>query len=163
MSYKAFIGIGSNLGVPAENCQKAIRLIRATPDIDVEAQSSLYKSEPVGNKDQNWFVNAVVAIKTSLSPEALLEAILIIEKKFGRKRRKKWGPRIIDLDLLLYEDQVRNTNDLTLPHPEISNRRFVLLPFSEIAGDYLHPQENKSIQDLLRELPPTPQVKIISG
>ena len=163
MSYKAFIGIGSNLGVPAENCQKAIRLIRATPDIDVEAQSSLYKSEPVGNKDQNWFINAVVAIKTSLSPEALLEAILTIEKNFGRERRKKWGPRIIDLDLLVYEDQVRNTNDLTLPHPEMSSRRFVLLPFSEIAGDYLHPQENKSIQDLLRELPPIPQVKIISG
>ena len=163
MTYKAFIGIGSNLGVPAENCEKAIRLLRATPDIDVETQSSLYESEPVGNTDQNWFVNAVVAIKTSLSPEALLESILKIEKNLGRERREKWGPRIIDLDLLVYEDRVSNANDLTLPHPEMSNRRFVLLPFSEIAGDYLHPVENKSIQDLLRELPPNPQVKIISG
>ena len=162
MTYKAFIGIGSNLGVPAKNCEKAIRLLRAAPDIEVTTQSSLYESEPVGNTDQKWFVNAVVAIKTSLSPEALLESILKIEKSLGRERREKWGPRIIDLDLLVYEYRVSYTKDLTLPHPEMSNRRFVLLPFSEIDGNYIHPVENKSIQDLLRELPQKPQVKIIS-
>lgn len=161
MKYKAFIGIGSNLGVPAENCEKAIRLLKATTEIEVVAQSCLYESEPVGKTDQNWFVNAVVAIKTALTPEALLVAVLAIEKDLGRERREKWGPRIIDLDLLAYEDQVTSSNDLTLPHPEMTKRRFVLLPLSEFAGDYLHPVENKTIHDLLQELPQIPQVKKI--
>ena len=161
MKYKAFIGIGSNLGVPAENCEKAIRLLKATADIEVVAQSSLYESEPVGKTDQNWFVNAVVAIRTALTPEALLVAVLAIEKGLGRERREKWGPRIIDLDLLAYEDHVTSSNDLTLPHPEMTKRRFVLLPLSEFAGDYLHPVENKTIHDLLQELPQIPQVKKI--
>jgi 2-amino-4-hydroxy-6-hydroxymethyldihydropteridine diphosphokinase len=162
MTYKAFIGIGSNLGVPAENCEKAIRLLKATAEIEVVAQSSLYESEPVGKTDQNWFVNAVVAIRTSLTPEALLDTVLKIEKDLGRERREKWGPRIIDLDLLAYENHVTSSIDLTLPHPEMTKRRFVLLPFSEFAGDYLHPLENKTIYDLLQELPQTPQVKKIS-
>lgn len=162
MKYKAFIGIGSNLGVPTENCEKAIRLLTANTEIEVVAQSCLYESEPVGKTDQNWFVNAVVAIKTSLTPEALLDAVLTIEKELGRERREKWGPRIIDLDLLSYENHVASSIDLTLPHPEMTKRRFVLLPLSEFAGDYLHPVENKTILDLLQELPENPQVKKIS-
>jgi 2-amino-4-hydroxy-6-hydroxymethyldihydropteridine diphosphokinase len=162
MRYKAFIGIGSNIGVPAENCQKAIRLLKATAEIKVVAQSSLYESEPVGKTDQNWFVNSVVSIKTSLTPEALLNSVLKIEKVLGRERREKWGPRVIDLDLLAYENYVTSTIDLTLPHPEMTKRRFVLLPLSEFAGDYLHPVENKTIYKLLQELPQTPQVKKIS-
>lgn len=161
MKYNAFIGIGSNLGVPAENCEKAIHLLKATAEIEVVAQSSLYESEPVGKTDQNWFVNAVVAIKTSITPEALLNVVLTIEKDLGRERREKWGPRIIDLDLLAYEDHVSSSIDLTLPHPEMTKRRFVLLPLSEFAGDYLHPVENKTIHKLLQELPQTPQVKKI--
>lgn len=159
MKYNAFIGIGSNLGNPAENCEEAIRLLNAEPEVEVAARSCLYESEPVGKTDQNWFINAAVSIKTSLTPEALLETILKIEKVFGRKRREKWGPRIIDLDLLVYEDRVINSNNLTLPHPEMAKRRFVLLPLSEFAGDYLHPVENKTIHDLLKELPESPQVR----
>ena len=162
MSYKAFIGIGSNLGVPVENCEKAIRLLAATPKIEVVTQSCLYESEPVGKVDQNWFVNAVVAIRTSLTPESLLKTILTIEKDFGRERREKWGPRIIDLDLLMYEDLVSRSNHLTIPHPEMTKRRFVLLPLSEFAGEILHPLENKTILDLLEVLPQTPQVNKIS-
>jgi 2-amino-4-hydroxy-6-hydroxymethyldihydropteridine diphosphokinase len=162
MRYKAFIGIGSNLGVPAENCEQAIRLLKATAEIEVVAQSCLYESEPVGKVDQSWFVNAVVAIRTSLTPEALLDAVLEIEKDLGRERREKWGPRIIDLDLLAYEDYVTSSTGLTLPHPEMTKRRFVLLPLSEIAGDFTHPVENKTILDLLQELPENPQVKKIS-
>jgi 2-amino-4-hydroxy-6-hydroxymethyldihydropteridine diphosphokinase len=162
VKYKAFIGIGSNLGVPAENCEKAIRLIKASAEIEVVAQSCLYESEPVGNLDQSWFVNAAVAIRTSLTPEALLVSVLTIENDFGRERREKWGPRIIDLDLLAYEDHVSNSINLTIPHPEMTKRRFVLLPLSEFAGDYLHPVENKTINDLLQELPPSPQVKKMS-
>ncbi|MBC8288492.1 MAG: 2-amino-4-hydroxy-6-hydroxymethyldihydropteridine diphosphokinase [Nitrospinae bacterium] len=162
MHYKVFIGVGSNSGVPAENCEMAIRLLNATLEIEVIAQSSLYESEPVGKTDQNWFVNAAVAIKTSLAPETLLDAVLKIEKDLGRERREKWGPRIIDLDLLVYEDRVVNSTTLTLPHPEMTKRRFVLLPLSEFAGDYLHPIENKTIHDLLKELPENPQVRKIS-
>ena len=161
MQYKAFIGIGSNLGTPAENCEKAIRLLHAPPEIEVVARSSLYESEPVGEIEQNWFVNATVAIKTSLTPEALLNTIFKIEKVLGRERREKWGPRIIDLDLLAYGDRVIHSTALTLPHPEMAKRRFVLLPLSEFAGDYMHPVENKTIHTLLKELPESPQVRKI--
>ena len=159
MQYKAFIGIGSNLGIPAENCEQAIRLLHTPPGIEVIARSSLYESEPVGKIEQNWFVNTAVAIRTSLSPESLLNTIFKIEKDLGRERREKWGPRIIDLDILAYEDRVIHTTALTLPHPEMTKRRFVLLPLSEFAGDYMHPVENKTIHTLLQELPESPQVK----
>lgn len=159
MKYKAFIGIGSNLGVPAENCEKAIRLLSASSGIEVVARSSLYESEPLGNTDQNWFVNTTVSIQTSLAPELLLDAVFEIEKTLGRERREKWGPRIIDLDLLTYENRVLHSEALTLPHPEMTKRRFVLLPLSEFAGDYLHPIENKTIDSLLKELPENPQVR----
>jgi len=161
MQYKAFIGIGSNLGTPAENCEQAIRLLHIPPEIEVVARSSLYESEPVGKIEQNWFVNTTVAIKTSLGPEALLNAIFKIERDLGRKRRKKWGPRIIDLDLLAYGDRVIHSTALTVPHPEMAKRRFVLLPLSEFAGDYMHPVENKTIHTLLKELPESPQVRKI--
>jgi 2-amino-4-hydroxy-6-hydroxymethyldihydropteridine diphosphokinase len=161
MQYKAFIGIGSNLGTPAENCEQAIRLLHNPPGIEVVARSSLYESEPVGKIEQNWFVNTAVAIRTSLSPESLLNTIFKIEKDLGRERREKWGPRIIDLDILAYEDRVIQSTALTLPHPEMTKRRFVLLPLSEFAGDYMHPVENKTIHTLLKELPESPQVKKI--
>ena len=163
MKYKAFIGIGSNLGTPAENCEKAICLLHALPEIEVVSRSSLYKSEPIGKIEQNWFVNATVAIKTSLGPESLLNAIFKIEKGLGRERREKWGPRIIDLDLLTYENRVIHSTALTLPHPELAKRRFVLLPLSEFAGDYMHPVENKTIHTLLKELPEKSQVIKISS
>ena len=163
MKYKAFIGIGSNLGIPAENCEKAIRLLHAPPEIEVVARSSLYESEPVGKIEQNWFVNATVAINTSLAPEVLLKNLLKIEKDLGRERREKWGPRIIDLDLLTYEDCVIQSTSLIIPHPEMANRHFVLLPLSEFAGDYMHPVENKTIRSLLKELPQSPQVRKISS
>jgi 2-amino-4-hydroxy-6-hydroxymethyldihydropteridine diphosphokinase len=162
MKYKVFVGIGSNLGASAENCEKAICLLQATPKIEIINRSSLYESEPVGKINQNWFVNATVAIKTSLDPKPLLGEFFKIENDFGRERREKWGPRIIDLDMLVYESYVINTTSLILPHPQMTKRRFVLLPLSEIAGDYLHPIEKKTINDLLKELPENPQVKKIS-
>ncbi len=159
MKHTAFIGVGSNLGTPSENCEKAIRLLHTQSDIEVVARSSLYESEPVGDVDQNWFINAAVAVKTSLEPVALLNILLNIEKKMGRERREKWGPRIIDLDLLAYGNWVVHSDSLTLPHPEMTKRRFVLLPLSEFAGDYTHPVKNKTIHALLKELPESPQVR----
>ncbi|MBT3510558.1 MAG: 2-amino-4-hydroxy-6-hydroxymethyldihydropteridine diphosphokinase [Nitrospina sp.] len=163
MKHKAFIGIGSNLGTPAGNCEKAIDLLNAALEIEVVHRSSLYESEPVGEIKQNWFVNTAVAIKTSLAPDELLNTVLKIEKNMGRERREKWGPRIIDLDLLAYESSVINSVTLTLPHPEMLKRRFVLLPLCEFAGDYMHPVENKSIHALLKMLPENPQVRKISS
>ena len=163
MKYNVFVGIGSNLGIPTENCEEAIRLLNNSPKIKISYRSSLYESEPVGKTPQNWFINAVVAIKTSLDPERLLSEFFKIENNLGRKRREKWGPRIIDLDMLVYENYVIKSTTLTLPHPEMTKRRFVLLPLSEFAGDYLHPIENKTIYDLLKELPDNPQVRKISS
>ncbi|HIK57485.1 MAG TPA: 2-amino-4-hydroxy-6-hydroxymethyldihydropteridine diphosphokinase [Nitrospinaceae bacterium] len=161
MQYKAFIGIGANLGSPVENCEKAIGLLHDRPEIKIVSRSNLYNSEPVGEIEQNWFVNTTVAIKTILSPEELLSEVLKIEKKMGRIRRQKGGPRIIDIDILAYEDHVCHSPSLTLPHPEMTKRKFVLLPLSEIAGDYIHPVVNKTIFDLLKELPESSQVKKI--
>jgi 2-amino-4-hydroxy-6-hydroxymethyldihydropteridine diphosphokinase len=161
MKYKVFIGVGSNIGLRNENCEEAIRLLNKAQKIEIIERSSLYESEPVGKTNQNWFVNAAVAIKTSLTPETLLESVFKIEKFLGRERHEKWGPRIIDLDLLIYENYVINSTTLKIPHPEMTKRRFVLLPLSEFAGDFVHPIENKTINNLLKELPINPKVKRI--
>lgn len=149
------------MGSTAENCEKAISLINESESIKVTAQSTLYESEPVGKTDQPWFVNGAVEIRTTLPPEKLLQVLLKIEQKFGRVREEKWGPRIIDLDILDYEGEIINSESLTLPHPEMTVRRFVLEPLSEIAGETIHPIEKKTIFELLKELPTIPIVKKI--
>ncbi len=159
MIHKALIGIGSNLDLPAENCLKAISILSKSKEVRVASQSSLYESEPIGNPDQPWFVNAAVEIQTNLNPEELLQYLLNIENQLGRIRKEKWGPRIIDLDILDYEGQIINSSTLTLPHPEMAQRRFVLEPLSEIAGATIHPLKNKTIADLLKEQPNFPIVK----
>ncbi|MEK9630053.1 MAG: 2-amino-4-hydroxy-6-hydroxymethyldihydropteridine diphosphokinase [Nitrospinota bacterium] len=161
MTYRALIGIGSNLGNAVENCEKAVSLINNSNFIEVSKQSSWYRSEPVGITDQPWFVNSTLEIQTSLSPDELLKHLLDIEKKMGRQRREKWGPRIIDLDILDYEGQVINSETLVLPHPEMTQRRFVLEPLCEIASATLHPLEKKTFMELLKELPEKPTVERI--
>jgi 2-amino-4-hydroxy-6-hydroxymethyldihydropteridine diphosphokinase len=157
MTHRALIGIGSNIGLAAENCEKAIALINKS--VNVTAQSSLYESEPVGKVNQAWFVNAAIEVHTTLAPEELLQLLLKIEQHFGRTRKEKWGPRIIDLDILDYEGIIMDSKTLTLPHPEMAQRRFVLEPLSEIAGETVHPLEEKMFLDLLKELPKNPVVK----
>jgi 2-amino-4-hydroxy-6-hydroxymethyldihydropteridine diphosphokinase len=159
MNHRALIGIGSNIGLAAENCEKAIALINKSESVNVTAQSSLYESEPVGKVDQAWFVNAAIEVHTTLAPEELLQLLLNIEQDFGRTRKEKWGPRIIDLDILDYEGIIMDSKILTLPHPEMAQRRFVLEPLSEIAGETVHALEKKIISDLLKELPENPVVK----
>jgi len=160
MTHRALIGIGSNIGLAAENCEKAIALIKKS--ISVTAQSSLYESEPVGKADQDWFVNAAIEVQTNLTPEELLQLLLDIEQQLGRTRKEKWGPRIIDIDILDYEGLIMDSKVLILPHPEMTQRRFVLEPLSEIAGETIHPLEKKMISELLKELPKTPVVKKIT-
>lgn len=152
MSNLAYIGIGSNLAAPLENCQKSIALLARHPSIEVTSHSSFYETEPVGPQDQNWFVNAVAKVTTELPPLLLLDALLTIENEMGRIRNVKWGPREIDLDILLYGNQAYKNDRLEIPHPEMIQRRFVLAPLAELTPDLLHPTAKKTIEQLLSEL-----------
>jgi 2-amino-4-hydroxy-6-hydroxymethyldihydropteridine diphosphokinase len=161
--HTAFIAIGSNMESPADNCIEAANLINDHPAISVSSQSSLYETEPFGKSDQDWFINSVVEVTTHLSPELLFKACLNIEKKMGRVRSEKWGPRIIDLDILFYDDCVFRESNLEIPHPGIADRSFVLAPMNEIAPDYVHPKLRKNIETLLGEIPNPQQVNLISS
>jgi 2-amino-4-hydroxy-6-hydroxymethyldihydropteridine diphosphokinase len=158
MLHTVYIGIGSNLESPAKNCLDAIERLSARPELTLIARSSLYQSEPFGITDQDWFVNSVVQITTSLSPEELLRVCLSIEKEMGRTRTKKWGPRIIDLDILFYDDLILKQEGLEIPHPGIAERSFVLAPMNEISPDFVHPKLKKKIETLLEEIPNPQQV-----
>ena len=147
----AYIGIGSNLGTPGKNCIEAIEKISSTKDIKIISRSSFYQTEPIGGVQQDWFVNSAIKIKTNLSPTHLLSDLLNIESAMGRTREEKWGPRLIDLDLLFYGNLILRKKGLTLPHPEILKRKFVLIPMSEIAENLVHPTLKKTIKTLLQE------------
>ena len=146
----AYIGLGSNLGDKKANCRKAIALLAKSGR--VTSVSSLYRTEPMGYADQDDFVNAVVEIETGLSPEALLQQCRSIEDELGRVRTIRWGPRTIDVDILLYGAAMIETPELTIPHPLLHTRRFVLVPLCEIAPQTLHPKLRKTASDLLAEL-----------
>lgn len=143
-----YIGIGSNLGASLQNCKDAILHLSRKEGIQLNGVSSFYKSEPVGIEDQDWFVNAVAEIKTTLVARDLLQVLQSIEMTMGRKRETKGGPRIIDLDLLFYGQDVIAEDNLTVPHPEIHKRRFVLEPLHEIASYFIHPAFSVSIRGL---------------
>lgn len=148
----AYIGLGSNLGDRKANCRKAIELLAAAGR--VTKVSSFYCTEPVGYREQEYFINAAAQIETDLSPEQLLGLCQRVEHDLGRVREVRWGPRTIDLDLLLYGNEVVHNHDpdLTIPHPLLAERRFVLAPLSEIAPHALHPVSGKTVERLLHEL-----------
>lgn len=147
----AYIGLGSNLGDKKANCRKAIEILAES--CRVVRTSALYCTEPIGNTDQDDFVNAVVEIETGLSPEALLDQCRSIEEELGRVRTVRWGPRTIDVDILLVGSVMIETPELTIPHPLLHTRRFVLVPLCEIAPQAFHPKLQKTANDLLRALP----------
>ncbi len=151
-SFVAFIGIGSNIGDRLLNCREAIHSLRAESSIEIIKISSLYETAPVGFLNQGPFFNAVLAIGTTLSPEQLMRCCQAIESQLGKKIEIPKGPRTIDLDLLFYGKQIITSADLTLPHPEISNRHFVLIPLFEIAPDLVHPSFLLTIDTLLSHL-----------
>jgi 2-amino-4-hydroxy-6-hydroxymethyldihydropteridine diphosphokinase len=126
--------------------------LQATAGVSVIRQSAWYLTEPVGLEDSEWFINGAVEIETTLSPEALVSELFRIEKLLGRERTFKWGPRVIDLDLLSYGQLVLETPRLTLPHPEMAKRRFVLEPMAEIAPNYEHPILKKNMAQLAEDL-----------
>lgn len=143
-----FVGLGSNLDSPQQQVSRAIEELDAMKSTDLIACSSLYRSSPVGPQDQDDFVNAVAMLETRLSAHELLDALQEIENHHGRRRVQRWGPRTLDLDILCFGDNSIATKRLTVPHPEIANRTFVLKPWAEIEPDWLIPGLG-SVTDLL--------------
>lgn len=148
---RAFVGIGANLGEPSETFAAARQALADEPGIDDVSASSVYRTRPVGDVPQPDFWNAVLAVHTPLSALALLDTLLSIEDRFGRKRTTRWGPRTLDLDLLLYDDRVIGHPRLTVPHPELHRRGFVLVPLAELAATVRHPVRGHTIVALRDE------------
>jgi 2-amino-4-hydroxy-6-hydroxymethyldihydropteridine diphosphokinase len=145
-----FLLLGSNLGNATENLSRARQSVAGRVGA-IENTSSVYRTAAWGNTDQPDFHNQVIEVDTDLEPRALLDEILQIEKKLGRVRDVKWGPRVIDIDILIYGDRVINQPDLIIPHVGIPVRRFTLIPLQEIAADLVHPVLQKKISKLLEE------------
>ena len=149
MPHQVYIGIGSNLGNKRENYLEALERIAKLPKTRIIKESSVYESQPHGDSKE-WYINGVIEIETELKPELLLAKFKNIERAMGRKKvRKKWGARIIDIDILLCDSLIMNKKSLKIPHPEMHQRKFVLIPLSEFAPQVIHPVLSASISELL--------------
>jgi 2-amino-4-hydroxy-6-hydroxymethyldihydropteridine diphosphokinase len=148
-----YLGIGSNLGDKRANCLRAVEALRCK-GISVSKESALYETEPWGLKDQPMFINMAVEAETTLLPMALLDVLKDVEKEMGRLDSDRWGPRVIDLDILLYDDLVLSTEELIIPHLHLHEREFALGPLAEIAPGVIHPLMSKNIAELLGEVKP---------
>ena len=138
---------------PVENCRKGLSALEDAYGIQLIKTSKLYKTEPVDYKDQAWFINAVVEISAFLEPIQLFNYLKLVEKKAGRTEDGiRFGPRILDLDIIFFDDLVLETPDLIIPHPRMDNRRFVLKPLCDINTDFVHPVLQKTMRDLLENL-----------
>jgi 2-amino-4-hydroxy-6-hydroxymethyldihydropteridine diphosphokinase len=148
----AYLLLGSNLGNREKLIDDALTLI-ADKVGEIVLKSSVYETAPWGKIDQPGFLNLALAVETIHCPEKLLEIVLAIEQSLGRTRHEKWGSRLIDIDIILYGDEVIDRgNMLQIPHPEMQNRKFVMLPLTEIAADFIHPVLNKRMIDILSAL-----------
>jgi 2-amino-4-hydroxy-6-hydroxymethyldihydropteridine diphosphokinase len=150
----AYIGLGANEGEPRRQLEEAMASLAAAEEIELVKTSSLYLNPPLGPPDQPWYVNAVIQVRTRLTSEELLRVLQRVENELGRVRREHWGPRRIDLDLLLYNGVILSGPDLRLPHPEMHKRSFVLVPLAEIAPQAWHPALEKTASELLGNLDP---------
>lgn len=149
MPHQVYIGIGSNLGNKRENYLEALERIAKLPKTRIIKESSVYESQPHGDSKE-WYINGVIEIETEMKPELLLNKFKNIERAMGRKKvRKKWGARIIDLDILLYDSLILNKKNLKIPHPEMHQRKFVLIPLSELGPQVIHPVLGTSISEIL--------------
>lgn len=150
------------MGERPQFLKEAIEKIAESDKISIRRVSSVYESQPVGYENQGWFLNLVVEVQTSFEPVPLLEHLLSVEEQMGRKRGKKWGPRNIDLDMLFYENHIIDSDRLTVPHPRMHQRRFVLEPLAQIAPEFLHPLLGKSVRELLESCEDESVVRLYS-
>ncbi len=149
---RAYLGLGSNLGDRHANIAEAARRLSETPGVRVVKLSSLHETAPVGGPPQGDFINAACEVETSLPPRELLAAVLAIEQAMGRVRSVRWGPRVIDIDILLCDELILDEPDLVVPHPRMAERRFVLEPLAEIAPGVICPKSRKTVPELLAAL-----------
>ena len=159
---RIFIGLGGNVGDPLRQIELALETLDQTPEVKVARVSRMYESPPWGITDQPWFVNAVAELESSLSPSALLDCMAAIEAGQGRQRAMQWGPRTLDLDLLAYGSRVIDDTGLTVPHPRLAERAFVLVPWAEIAPDFVVPGLAR-VEELLEDCQGVADVQPISG
>ena len=159
----AYISFGSNLGNRLKNIKRGLQLVSRNRSITITKKSSLYETEPVGYENQGWFLNGVIEIETFVLPHKLLSLIKKVERIMGRKRRIRWGPREIDLDILLYNQRCVDTPGLIIPHPRMHERGFVLVPLVEIAPRVIHPIFKKNARQLLAKLADSKSVKYFGG
>ncbi len=150
--HTAYISVGSNMGDKMENCTRGIAGLGMSDACSVVASSPFYRTEPVDYTDQDWFVNAVVKIETRLEPARLLKEIQSVERTAGRIRPVRFGPRILDMDILLYDDLAVHEADLEIPHPRMHKRRFVLQPICDIDPSVVHPLLKSDMRSLLSNL-----------
>lgn len=148
MGETAYVALGSNMGDAKKNINEAVAALDLVPGIKVQSMSELYETKPWGYEEQNNFCNAVARLNVEVSPEALLGICLGIEAGMGRVRKIKNGPRIIDIDLIMYEGQERNTKELVLPHPGMNERDFVLVPLYDVCEDKLKAEIKEKIEKL---------------
>jgi 2-amino-4-hydroxy-6-hydroxymethyldihydropteridine diphosphokinase len=152
MGHIAYIGIGSNIGDKVQQCEKAVAEILKFDHHKLLAKSSLFKTKPIGYTSQDWFVNGVIKIETDLDPPDLLQVLKAIESRLGRKETLHWGPREIDLDILLFDDKEIQMEELQIPHPLFHKRQFVLIPLAEIDRSLIHPVLKKTVGEILEEI-----------
>jgi 2-amino-4-hydroxy-6-hydroxymethyldihydropteridine diphosphokinase len=158
MNQSVFLLLGTNMGDRRKNLADALWAIEARAGV-IRKRSAIYETAPWGKSDQSSFYNQVIQISTFLKPKDLLDQLLSIEKTMGRLRNEKWGERIIDLDILFYGNEVIESDNITIPHPQLPYRRFALIPLSEIADDFIHPSMFQTIHELLKNCPDILEVK----
>jgi 2-amino-4-hydroxy-6-hydroxymethyldihydropteridine diphosphokinase len=151
MASRVYLSLGSNLGDRAANLRKA--LTELEPRVRIVLVSSMYETEPVGVTTQPTFLNIAAEAETDLEPHELLRRVKDVERRVGRRKTYRWGPRVVDIDILLYGDRIVESRELTVPHRELPNRAFVLVPLAEIAPDLIHPTLHETVSALRDRVP----------